>query len=243
MHLGKIEVRRRVWVGLASALIATGVWWVWTRSKAQTFKTAMPARPPFVRLAGSGLSSGDQLLRERAEYFDPTPLFFPTGKNYGQSALRENIRRQPESVFDSFEAKFIFSEQNIKPYNSEATNAPERLADVLGQGNERPFGGMGQIDTPHSAVAEQRILIEIRSLSDSNIVMIQSLTGLSIPHFDYETLEFLAVISSEGLVGDPILVTGSGREDVDSSLRVYLVKTFRLGERLSPGRYRVLLGQ
>jgi hypothetical protein len=50
------------------------------------------------------------------------------------------------------------------------------------------------------------------------------------------------VVSSAGLIGDPILVTGSGWEEVDTFFRSYLVKTFRLGERLNPGRYRVLVG-
>jgi hypothetical protein len=243
MRIGQIEVRRRVWVGLFCALGVTAVWWAWNRAQVQAVAAAAQPRQPFVRLARSGSGGGDQLLRERAEYFDPNPLFFPTEKNYGQNALRESLRRQPESDFDSFEAKLTFAEQNIKPFSSDATAAPERLADVLGQGNERPFGGMGQIDPQNSATAEAGVFLEIRGLLDSKLVMSKTLAGLSIPHFDYEPLEFLAVISSEGLVGEPVLMTGSGKEEVDAFLRVYLEKSFRLGERLSPGRYRVLVGR
>ena len=49
-----------------------------------------------------------------------------------------------------------------------------------------------------------------------------------------------------GIVGDPILMVGSEGEEmdekVDAFFRSFLVKSFRLGERLNPGRYRVLVG-
>jgi len=43
-------------------------------------------------------------------------------------------------------------------------------------------------------------------------------------------------------VGDLVLTSSSDSEEVDSFFRSYLVKTFRLGERLNPGRYRILVG-
>jgi hypothetical protein len=59
-------------------------------------------------------------------------------------------------------------------------------------------------------------------------------------------MEFLILVSNAGIVGEPVLMTGSRWEEVDEEVdaffRSYLVKTFRLGERLSPGRYRVLVG-
>src|SRR5450759_3479730 len=99
MRIGKIEVKRRVWISLIFALAVTGVWWVWTRAKQQAVAAAAPVRQPFVRLAGAGTGAGDQVLRERAELFDPTPLFFPTEWNFGQRPLRESMRRQPGQVF------------------------------------------------------------------------------------------------------------------------------------------------
>ncbi len=242
MRIGRIEVKRRVWVGLISVLTATGVWWAWTRSQERAAAAAAKPSQPFVHLAGSGTGQGDQVLRERAEYFDPTPLFFPTEWNFGQIALRESMRRQPGDVFGSIEAKLTFPEQNINPYSAETSAIPERLADVLGPGNETPFAGMGQIDVQKPALAERSGFLEIRSLIDSNIIAAQSLNDISIPHRDFAPLEFLVAVCSSGLVGEPVLMRGSGWEDVDIFMRTYLVKTFRLGERLSPGRYRILIG-
>lgn len=242
MRIGKIEIKRRVWIGLASALAVTGVWWTTARVKPEVAAATIPTKPPFVRLAGAGSGAADQVLREQAELMDPTPLFFPTEWNFGQRPLGEGRRRQPGQVFGSFGANFTYGEQRIKTYGSEAAVVPERLADVVAQGNEAPFAGMGQIDVQRSAVPERSSFLEVRKLVSGKNTIAQVLNGLLLPRSDFAPMEFLAVVSSAGLVGDPVLVTGSGWEEVDSFFRSYLVKSFRLGERLSPGRYRVLVG-
>jgi hypothetical protein len=250
MRRGKIAVKRRVWIGLVSMLTVTVAWWIWTRSQDTRHGVPVNSGQPFVRVASSDPGTGNQFLRERTEYFDPTPLFFPTKWNFGQSALRESMRRQPGDVFGSFEAKHTFSEQNIKPYSAEATAAPERLVDVLAQGNETPYGGMGQIDMQRPALLERSGFLEVKNLVGGKIVIEQALNGLALPHPDFAPLEFLVAVSSTGIVGEPVIVqsispdaaaTGD-TEEVDSFFRSYLVKTFRLGERLNPGRYRVLVG-
>jgi len=134
------------------------------------------------------------------------------------------------------------AEQGLKLYGAETTPIPEKLSDVLVQGNEAPFAGFGQIDAPRPALPVRIGFLEIRGLIDSKPIMTQLLDGFSPPRSDYAPLEFLVVISSAGMVGEPVLTTGSGWDDVDIFFRTYLVKIFRLGERLNPGRYRVLVG-
>ncbi len=250
MRIGSIEVKRRVWIGLVFALAVTGAWLAWTRARLPVVTMAAPGRQPFVRLAGAGTGAGDQVLRERTKYFDPTPLFFPTEWNFGQNALRGSMRRQPGDVFGSFEPKLTFAEQNIKPYSAEATAAPERLVDVLAQGNDIPFGGMGQIDTQRPSLPARSGFLEVINFADGKTIIEQALNGITPPRLDFAPLEFLVVVSSVGIVGEPIIVqwispdAGAARdtEEVDTFFRAYLVKSFRLGERLSPGRYRVLVG-
>jgi hypothetical protein len=243
VRIGKIEIKRRVWIGLASALVVTGVWWNTARVKPAVAGAKAPAKPPFVRVVGASTGTGDLVLREQAELMDPTPLFFPTEWNFGQRPLAESMRRQPGQVFGSFGEKITLGEQLIKPYGSEAAVVPERLADVMAQGNEAPFAGMGQIDVQRPALPERNAFLEVEDLAAGKNIIAQTLTGLSLPRTDFAPVEFLAVVSSAGLIGDPVLVSGSGWDEVDSFLRSYLVKTFRLGERLNPGRYRVLVGQ
>jgi hypothetical protein len=236
------RVKRRVWFGLLFVLTGTAVWWFWTRAQPHVAETVAVSPQPFVRLAGAGANTGDRVLRERAEYFDPTPLFFPTEWNYGQGVIRESLQRQPGQVFGSFEPKLPLSENNIKPFSADTVVAPEHLADVLEPGNEAPFGGMGQIDVPHPALDQRTCFLEIKRLNTGESIIQQSLVGISPPYADFDPLEFLVVVSSLGIVGEPVLLTGSTRAEMDAFFRSYLVKTFRLGERLNPGRYRVLIG-
>ncbi len=242
MRIGKIEVKRRVWVGLACAVVVTTAWWGWTRAKPPLMGAPAPGQQPFVRLAGAGTATNDQVLRERADLFDPTPLFFPTEWNYGQRPLREGLRRQPGQIFGSFEPKWTFTEQALKSYGTEATPAPEKLSDVLAQGNEAPFAGIGHIDAPRTPLPDRVGFLEVRKFGNSEPIISQTLRYITLPRLDYAPLEFLVVISNAGVVGDPVLSSGSGWEEVDSFFRSYIVKTFRLGERLNPGRYRVLVG-
>ncbi len=243
MRIGKIEIKRRVWIGLASGLVVTGLWWNTARIKPAVDGAGAPAKPPFVRLTGAGTGTGDRVLREQAELMDPTPLFFPTEWNFGQRSLPENMRRQPGQVFGSYGEQITLGEQAIKSYGTEMVVVPERLADVVAQGNEAPFAGMGQIDVRRPVLPQRNCYLEVRDLKAGKIIINQSLAELSPPRTDFAPMEFLAVVSSAGLISDPVLVSGSGWEEVDNFFRSALVKTFRLGERLNPGRYHVLVGQ
>ena len=78
------------------------------------------------------------------------------------------------------------------------------------------------------------------------MLILMAKQAISLPRLDFAPVEYLVAVSSAGIVGDPILLVGSEGEamdeKVDTFFRSYLVKTFRLGERLNPGRYRVLVG-
>lgn len=242
MQTGKIAVKRRVWVGLSCAVAATAGWWIWTRSH-RPVPVPPPASPqPFVRLTGTGNTSADQILRERADLLDPTPLFFPTEWNYGQRPLPAGLRREPGQVFGSYDSKPTFTDQDLKLTPPEAVAAPEGPAGVLTQGNAAPFAGFGHVDVAHEPLPDRSAFVEVRGFSGDKPLIEQALVGLAIPRADFSPIEFIVAISAAGVVGDPVLASGSGWEEVDAFFRGYLVKTFRLGQRLSPGQYRVSIG-
>ena len=205
---------------------------------------AVPAAPtpPFLRMAGGGNNQTDKILRERADLLDPTPLFFPTEWNYGQQPLPERVRRQPGQVFGLFDPKWNFPEQELKLTVGESGPALEKPADVLTQGNESPFAGFGRVDVPRQPLPERSGFVEVRGLRGGKVVIEQSLVGISVPRPDFSPVEYIVVVSPAGVVGEPMVATGSGSDEVDSFFRNYLVKTFRLGERLNPGSYRVFIG-
>jgi hypothetical protein len=243
MRVGDFVVKRRVWVGLGFALAAITAWWMWTRATPppRGAVAPAPAAPAFVRLVGAGTAS-DEALRERAEMFDPTPLFFPTEWNHGQRPLPPELRRQPGQIFGNFGPRFINAEQKLKSYVGETVLAPDKLSDVLAQGNEAPYAGIGRIDVPRPALPERAAHLEVRNFGQNEPVLEQVLRYFTVPRPDFAPVEFLVVIGSAGVVGEPILTTGSGWEEVDVFFGTYLTKTFRLGERLSPGFYRVVVG-
>ena len=200
---------------------------------------------PFVRLAGVGLGSDEQIMRERSELFDSAPLFFPTEWNFSQRPLPASMRKQPGQIFESFGANLTMGEQDLKSYGSNSS-PPERLSDVLAQGNAAPFVGMGQRDTIHDVLTQRGIYIEVVNLADGKTLIINQDNDLNNINLNIKPMVFLVAISNSGLIGDPILVPELGREDVDDEVaaffRSYLVKSFRLGERLNAGRYRVVIG-
>jgi hypothetical protein len=242
MRIGSLHVKRRVWISAAGVVAATAAWWLWSRaSSSEAARGAAPKRP-FVQLADGSAGAGDRILREQAELLDPTPLFFPTKWNYGQGPLRGDVAREPLQVFGSFDPKYVYADENMKAFGLERSPLPQRPSDLLALGDEIPFGGFGQIDVPRRPLPERRGYLEVRPLGSPNIIISQRLADVEVPRRDYGPLEFLVVVSRYGLVGEPVLAAGSGSDEVDAFFSSFLVKTFRLGERLEPGRYRVLLG-
>jgi hypothetical protein len=237
-----MRIKRRVWIGLAVAAVAVGMWALWVRREATAPTVVHPSAQPFVQLATAGSATSDQVLREKAELLDPTPLFFPTAWNYGQRPLRASSLKQPGQVFASFEPKLTVGEQNIATYRTEGAPLPEKLSDVLTQGNEAPFAGMGQVDRPKSTLPIRSGYVEVRDLNSGEVIIAQSLVGISPPRADFAPIEFIVAVGSAGLVGDPFVTSGSEGDEVDSFFRDYLVRSYRLGQRLRPGRYRVLVG-
>jgi len=239
---GSMRVKRRVWIGLIAACVGAGGWLLWTRQRPVAPTEAAQVPQSFVQLARTGATGSDQVLQEKAELLDPTPLFFPTQWNYGQQPLRISSIKQPGQFSDGFPPISAINEKNISSYGAESSAVPEKLADVLVQGNEAPFAGLGQIDRPQSSLPVRKGYIEVRNLKNGDNIASKSLTGLALPRTDFAPVEFLVVVEAGGLIGEPILTAGSGWDDVDNFFRTYLVKSYRLGEQLRPGRYRVVIG-
>jgi hypothetical protein len=235
-------MKPRIWIALLVVLTVLAAWWQWRRAVPAVQAAANSPLSPLVRVVSSDSAAPDQVLRERAELLDPTPLFFPTEWNYGLQPERAARLGQPGQVFGSFEPKLTVGEQTMAPFRLEGTPVPEKLSDVLSQGSEASFDGMGQIDRQRSTLPVRSGHLEVRDLASGNLIISQSLTGISPPRGDFAPLEFLVTVSSGGMVGDPVLTTASEGEDVDSFFRDYLLRSYRLGERLLPGRYRVLVG-
>ena len=242
MQIGGIEVKRRVWVSLLFAGTAVGSWWLWTGSAIPVAPAKIQASRPSILLAPTAKGSRDSALREQAEYMDPTPLFFPTKWNYGQGGLRDSVKPQPGQIFGWIEPKFVFSDQDITSHLSEPVVDSIHLADVVKSGNEAPFAGIGESDTKPFVLPERGGFLEVTDLRNGKTVIAQKLGEIPGVGPDFTPAEFLVSVGRAGLVASPVLMGSTGREETENILRTYLAKSFRVGERLAPGMYRILIG-
>ncbi|MDP2136503.1 MAG: hypothetical protein Q8J74_01485 [Candidatus Didemnitutus sp.] len=222
--------------------MVTAAWWLWSEHESAQEQTGgTPGPEPFVRLAGAGVDRADVVLRERAEFFDPAPLFIPTSRNYGQGQLPARLVKQPGQVFTIFGSKLIFADGGLSSYGTENLAVTESVVEILGRANEAPFAGMGETGLVRKFVSDRSAFMQIKQLGDGELTYI-TLSGLLLPRADFAPLEFIVAVGPAGITGGPLLSLGSGRDEIDIFFRDYLAKTYRIGSVLAPGRYRITIG-
>jgi len=84
--------------------------------------------------------------------------------------------------------------------------------------------------------------MEITDVNGGKGVLTEILPPMILPTDNWHPLELIGVINRAGMVGQLSLVESSGVDEVDSIFRNYLAQTLHLGERLTPGFYRILVG-
>jgi len=150
--------------------------------------------------------------------------------------------KQPGQVFQDFEPKFNFVESSLPDYG--ITNEPgsNAVAEVLAKGNDAPYAGFGKTDLSTPPLPRRRGYLEVKTLSNGVLSLEQALTDIDLPSVDYAPVDFVVAVASAGLIGDPVMIASSGKDEIDGKLKDYLVNVYRLGERLAPGRYLVSVG-
>lgn len=239
MQIGGVEIKRRVLVAAAGAMLATGTWYFWAKSNVPAIAPARLRIPPMLQITGR--SAGD-LLREQAEFFDPTPLFFPTPQNYGQGRPVAPLGREPAEGFANFDPRLRRPEEPLASYGLQLAPAPQNPKDLLALADAAAFSGFGRWDSPVEPLAGRGGFIEVKALATGSLALAMALEPGALPKVEFAPLEFLILVGTNGLVGEPLMTRNSGSEQVDAFVRDFLVKSFRLGERLAPGKYAVTVG-
>lgn len=213
----------------------------------------VPVRLARVQMAGP--DDSDAVLNQEAETRDLRPLFLPTELN---AALPEARLEAGRTFLDNESPKLGFTEaalsvgKELPPVvtlnGKPLTGAPgERAAPVdvvLAEGSSPALFGFGRSNTPVAQLRPRGGFIEVVATVSGQRVLTEELPPEARPPVDkpWEPLEFLATVDASGLAAPLVLTASSRVEEVDAYFRNFLTRRYRIGERLAPGFYRIVVG-
>lgn len=196
-------------------------------------------------------SVGGPLLRQESEIRDLRPLFLPTEINVSLPPPR----REPGRTFlDNETLNLDFSEAELNigrelPAIVVINKVPAEKAqplDVLvaeGVGVGVPSG----LGREPAAVAPRQTrggAVDVVATATGQRVMSELLPAEASPPQgkSWEPLELLATVDATGLAAPLVIASSSRVDEIDNHYRNYLAQRFRIGERLPPGSYRIVVG-
>lgn len=194
---------------------------------------------PFGPQPGSSNSESGISLR------DPVPLYLPTLLNAGQTgALVDDGRREPVAAFNNFAARLNISEAGPRvgfPGPVEIPGGPVQALDPHRSGEALRYFGRRTTAIPQ---AVRRLgFLEVSNAENGEVVLLAELAPVdAAPLVDWGPADMVVAVNRSGLMGLPFITRSSGSAQFDGWLPGYLATTYRLGERLRPGNYRISLG-
>lgn len=192
------------------------------------------ATAPSVGLVDSGSIIGAMLL-------DPTPQFLPTEFN---SSRRDYVPREPGG-FAGFGWKHVFDDSQLVLHLPPPETIPASPAEALaGDPPGAPFVGFDRAEPVVEPVVLRDAYVEIVDASTGRGVFGAPVSDAHPPETSvpWQPMEFIAAVDAAGLVGPLVPTARSGVDEVDAYFARYLADTLRVGQRLAPGFYRVIVG-
>jgi hypothetical protein len=213
--------------------------------------TRLPAPPPTLAQRPAVEFVASPVVREETVLRDLAPLFLPTEWNV---SLKDPPLPEPGKRFLDAETMILgFGDADLRiqtefPPVVTVGGKPVASATPLdalpADAGVQPLLGMGR---GAFAVPEGRPrggYVEVVAMASGVPVLAVELPREGRPPTtqSWQPLQFLAAVEPGGLAGPLIMMEGSRVEEVNQHFRVYLMRTFRIGERLPPGFYRITVG-
>jgi hypothetical protein len=173
---------------------------------------------------------------------DPTPLFLPTEFNSSRIAY---VPTEPGGAFAGFSPKLTFSDAELQLHLPPPAVVPGSPADAIaGDPPGAPFIGFDRADPVMEPVSPRAAYVEIVDAGTGRRVFGTPVADARPPasSVPWQPMEFMAAVDAAGLVGPVVPTTRSGVVDVDAYFGRYLADTLRVGQRLAPGFYRIMVG-
>lgn len=191
--------------------------------------------------------NSDRLLKQEAELRDLRPLFLPTERNAalpeprlepGRTFLETELRKP---IVTDTEAQVSKALPPVVTLDGQPV-AKATAVDVLSPlENRMALHGIGRNEPSLVPFTARGGYVEATSLKDGVRVLGEGLSADARPPSgkSWTPVEFIAVIDAAGLASPLVVTEGSRVDEVDAHFRNYLERNFRIGERLSPGFYRI----
>lgn len=236
-------------IGAFGAVIVLVLLLVLFRVPAPPTPPLMAPPNPVVRLMRPDGSNA--ALAEEAIIHDTMPLFLPTHRN---STVKELPRREPGKTFlDKETLKLGFADadlslaKDLPPVVTLNGKPPGQAAPVDALTADTPghlFMGFGRADEAEVSREPRGGFVEVVAAATGRRVWAEALPATARPSTakSWQPLEFFAAIDAAGLVRPLVVTEGSQVEEVDVYFRNFLARTYRIGERLAPGFYRIVVG-
>jgi hypothetical protein len=241
--------QNRTWwsIGIASVVVFVGILLLLSyrgSGDANGIETKRSLEATKIVLTRLAQQEEGRVVAEESQFFDPTPLFLPTEWNSDQKPLPPSVLNDPGEMFARFPSKLQFAEDGVALKFKDPIQTPDKPSDTINViENELAFRGMGRGDVEVGNLAARGGYLVVKSADGSKRAIVSQILADARPPMDnWKPMEFLAVVNRAGLVGSLSLIERSGFESVDLYFQNYLVQTFRLGEYLAPGFYRISVG-
>ncbi len=207
-----------------------------------------PASPPPIQMARP--SEADLVLKDEALIRDLRPLFLPTDFN---ASLAEPRREPGRTILDEERPRLEFAEtelgigRDLPPFATlnglplDRVHAADALATRAGEVGLVGLGRHGRVVEP---LAPRGGFVEVVAVATGGRVLAESLPLALGPvgGKEWEPMELFAAVDAAGLAAPLIVTEGSRVEEVDAHFRKILASSFRIGDRLPPGFYRIVVG-
>ncbi len=246
--------QKRRWAVAAGAAVGVAALVVWlfrgpigVATSGQSGSAGGRTRPP-VQIARP--SKSDLELKEEAFIRDLRPLFLPTALNAvppeprmaeSRTPIELEISRAAGSELEFHLLRELPPTATLNELPAEKAAARDWVsADVPGP----VLAGLGRGKAEVRAMRERGGFLEVRAAETGEIVLSEAIPVVARPPGEkaWQPLELLATVEAAGLLAPLVVVEGSRADEVDAHFRQYLSKSYRLGDRLPPGFYRIIVG-
>ena len=239
-----------VWALSASlaVVLLAGLLWLLRAPPPAAASIRASSTLPAVELARPG--GGDGVLRDEAVLRDPRPLFLPTRLN---ASLAEPRREAGKALFEldrvaddprEAEAAIVRELPPVATLNGRSASAAAAADALAASQGEVGVTGMGRGARGIEPLAPRGGFLQAVSTASGSTVLTETLASSLAPTGGkaWEPLELLAVVDTGGLALPLVVLNSSTVDEVDLHFRRILSEVFRIGERLPPGYFRLVVG-